>query len=69
VRILDRSAPVSRAPTHGPGPDTHLEEDELVAADHASVFRKYTNTSRSRSASVNIPKLDFKVEGAHNLQV
>ena len=56
MRILDRSAPVSRAPTHGPGPDTHLEEDELVAADHASVFRKYTNTSRSRSRAQRVGK-------------
>ena len=56
VRTLDRSAAVSRAPTCGPGPDTHLEEDELEAAlaDHASVFRKYTDTSRSRNASVNL---------------
>ena len=51
MRIVDRRAPVSRAPTYGPGPDTHLEEDELEAAlaDHASAFRKYTNTSRARN--------------------
>ena len=36
---------------HGDGDEEDLEEDELEAAlaDHASAFRKYTNTSRARN--------------------